>query len=99
VLLSAYTSLPAVAERGLVRLFPVRLLMRDRFDSAARAPRIGQPVLLLHGNRDEVIPFDLGRALAGRFPRARFVEVDGAHHNDLWERPPTLAEYVAFVAR
>jgi uncharacterized protein len=99
VLLTPYTSLPTVAARGVVRFFPVQLLMRDRFDSAARAPRIDRPVLVLHGNRDEVIPFDDGRALAGRFPHARFVEVDGAHHNDIWDRPPTRTEYFAFVAR
>jgi len=97
-LLSPYTSLPVVAERGVLRLFPVRLLMLDRFDSASRAPQIDKPVLVLHGNRDEVIPFEDGRRLARRFPHARFVEIDGAYHNDLWGRPPTLAEYLAFVA-
>jgi uncharacterized protein len=98
-LLSPFPSLAAVAARGPFRIFPVQLLLRDRFDSAARAPRIDRPVLVLHGNRDEVIPFDLGSALARRFPNARFVEVEGAHHNDLWKHPPTMAEYLAFVAR
>jgi fermentation-respiration switch protein FrsA (DUF1100 family) len=99
VLLAPFTSLPAVAGRGFFRLFPARLLMRDHFDSASRAGQIDRPVLVLHGNRDKVIPFDLGKALAGKFPRARFVEVEGAHHNDLWERSPTATEYFAFVAR
>lgn len=71
--------------------------MRDRFDSASRAPSLTLPVLVLHGTRDEVVPFDLGKALAAKFPRARFVEVPGAGHNDVWDRPPTLAEALAFV--
>ena len=99
VLLSPYTSLPAVAASGVLRLFPVRLLMRDRFDSEALAPGIHHPVLVLHGDRDEVVPFQLGKALAERFPRARLVRVEGAGHNDLWEHPPTASEYHAFVAR
>ena len=98
-LLSPYTSLPAAAARGVFRAFPVSLLMRDRFDSVSLAPRIRQPVLVLHGERDEVIPFELGRALAGSFPAARFVRVEGAGHNDLWEHSPTRSEYLAFVAR
>lgn len=98
-LLSPYTSLPAVAASGILRLFPIRLLMRDRFDSEARAPAIRHPVLVLHGDRDEVIPFELGKALAERFPRARLVRIEGAGHNDLWEHAPTASEYYAFVAR
>jgi pimeloyl-ACP methyl ester carboxylesterase len=98
-LLSPYTSLPAVAARGALRLFPVRLLMHDRFDSAALAPGIRQPVLVLHGDRDEVVPFELGQALVERFPRAHLVRVQGAGHNDLWEHSPTASEYFAFVSQ
>jgi len=96
VLLSPYTSLPAVAASGILRLFPLRLLMRD---SEALAAGIHHPVLVLHGDRDEVVPFELGKALAGRFPRARFVRIEGADHNDLWDHAPTASEYYAFVAR
>jgi hypothetical protein len=99
VLLSPYTSMTAVADQGIYRVFPVRLLMRDRFDSGSLASRIRLPVLVLHGNRDEVVPFALGRALAETFPHARLVEVPDAGHNDLWDHSPTLAEYLAFVAR
>jgi hypothetical protein len=99
VLLSPYTSMTDVAARGPFRVFPVRLLTRDRFDSEALAPRIERPILVLHGNRDEIVPFELGKALAARFPHARFVEVVGAGHNDLWQHPLTANEYLAFVAR
>jgi pimeloyl-ACP methyl ester carboxylesterase len=99
VLLSPYTSMPDIAVRGVFRVFPVRLLMRDRFESGALARRIDRPVLVLHGDRDEVVPFDLGQALSARFPHARFVEVRGAGHNDLWQHPPTTSEYLDFVAR
>ncbi|MEW5741807.1 MAG: alpha/beta hydrolase [Myxococcota bacterium] len=96
VLLSPYTALPDVGARAFP-FFPVRLLMRDRFDSASRAPSIRVPVLVLHGPADEVIPFELGKALAAKFPHARFVEVPGAGHNDLWDRRPTLDEAIRFV--
>lgn len=96
LLLTPYTSLPDVGARAFGFL-PLRLLMRDQFDSATRAPGIALPVLVIHGDADEVIPADLGKALAGRFPRARFVGVPGAHHNDLWERPEVRAAALGFV--
>ena len=99
VLLSPYTSMAAVAARGLLRAFPVRLLIRDRFDSELLASRIDRPVLVLHGSRDEIVPIELGRALSTRFPQVRFVEVAGAGHNDLWQHPSTTSEYLDFVAR
>jgi len=98
-LLSPYTSMTAVAEWGIYRMFPVRLLIRDRFDSEWLASRIEIPVLVLHGSRDEVVPFALGGTLAARFPDARFVEVPGAGHNDLWQHSLTMGEFLAFVAR
>jgi pimeloyl-ACP methyl ester carboxylesterase len=97
VLLTPYTSLPDVAQRALP-WFPVRLLMRDTLDSASRAPSIQQRVLIIHGTDDEVVPFDLGRKLAGRFPHARFVAVLGGTHNTVWRREETRSAFIEFVA-
>lgn len=92
VLLSPYTALPDVAARAFGWL-PVRVLMRDRFDSASRAADVKVPVLIIHGTDDEVISFALGKELSGRFTNAKFLEVPGAHHNDLWEQPQTAAVF------
>lgn len=96
VLLSPYTSLPDVAARALPA-FPVRWLMRDRFDSAALAPGLRLPTLVVHGTRDEVVPFDLGQALAGRIPGGTFFPVEGAGHNELWDRGGALEAVLRFV--
>jgi pimeloyl-ACP methyl ester carboxylesterase len=84
VLLSPYTSLPDVAARSFTWL-PVRLLMRDRFDSKSRAADVKIPTLLIHGTLDEVIPFALGQELSTLIPGAKFVAKQGLHHNDLWD--------------
>ncbi len=96
LLVSAYTSLPDVGAR-VFPFLPVRLLMRDRFDSASHAPHIAIPVLAIHGTDDEVIPFDLGKTLAARFPSARFLAIERAHHNDIWEKPEVQAAAVSFA--
>jgi fermentation-respiration switch protein FrsA (DUF1100 family) len=63
---------------------PVRLLMRDRFESIAKIAAIDVPVLVTHGTRDEVVPAEQFDRLyeAIRAPKMRAV-FDGATHVDL----------------
>ncbi len=96
LLLSPYTSLPDVGASAFPWL-PVRLLMRDRFESAVAAPGIALPVLIVHGTEDTVIPVSLGRSLAARFPQATFTAVAGAGHNDLWTRAEVIDAVLRFT--
>jgi hypothetical protein len=61
-----------------------RNLTRNKFDTARKLGRISCPVMVAHGERDEIIPASQGRALyaAAREPK-RLVMVAGAGHNDL----------------
>ena len=62
--------------------FPVRWLMKDRFDTLSLAPRIKVPVLILHGTEDQAIPFRMSETLARAFGRqATLVPVQDADHN------------------
>ncbi len=83
VLLSPYTSMVDVAQR-LVVVLPASLLLRDRFDTRAKAPSVRIPVMIVHGSDDTLIPVEMGRGLSRLFPRARFVELAGRGHNDLF---------------
>lgn len=83
VLEAPYTS---IAEVGASHYWflPVGLLLRDAFDARAAAPRVAAPVLVVHGENDDVIPARFGRALYEALPQpkqARFIP--GAGHNDL----------------
>jgi alpha-beta hydrolase superfamily lysophospholipase len=98
VLFTPYTSLPDVAARVLPFL-PVRLLMRDRFDSASKASLVKQPVLVVHGTADEVVPFELGLSLSQALPAATLVRVEGGRHNDVAGRPEVWAALGAFVTK
>jgi fermentation-respiration switch protein FrsA (DUF1100 family) len=99
VLYSPYTSIADVAA-GWLPFLPHRLLLKDRFDSASKAREIRQPVLVVHGSDDEVIPFALGRELSSLFPNGRFLPVEQARHNDLFVRGggALLAEVARFAA-
>mgnify|MGYP001618192792 FL=1 len=60
-------------------------LMKTRFDSLSKIGRIHAPLLLLHGDADEVVPHAEGRRLfeAAREPKA-FYTIPRARHNDTY---------------
>lgn len=80
VLQSTFTSLPDAAGTHYPWL-PVRWLMQNRFDSLARIKRYEGPVLVSHGTKDEVVPFEQGMRLYDSAPgRKRFVELPNGMH-------------------
>ncbi len=100
VLLSPYTSILDVAADMVPR--PLALLaLRDTFDSRARLLRAAQPVLVIHGSRDQVIPYAHGRALAEALgPRATLLTLEGCDHNDVFAREATrILDAVVAAAR
>lgn len=83
VLVTPFLSLEETAAR-IYRFLPVRLLIKDRFDSAGRLPRFKGPVAILVAEKDEVVGAAQGRELA-RLARSRgetaYVELAEAGHN------------------
>ena len=65
---------------------PAYWLVKDRYESVAKIDRIGSPLFLLHGGRDQVVPSIFGRKLfqAARDPKELLV-LPEADHNDLFE--------------
>ncbi len=42
---------------------PVKLLLKDRYDSISKIKMINTPILIMHGEKDDVIPFSMGKEL------------------------------------
>ncbi|MDJ0788018.1 MAG: alpha/beta hydrolase [Myxococcota bacterium] len=82
ILQSTFTSVADIS-RATVG-FGLGPLLVDRFPSDRRIGRTQSPLLQLHGDRDTIIPFDLGQQLFRRAPEPkRFHRVRGAGHNDV----------------
>lgn len=96
VLITPYTSIVDMGAK-IFPWLPVRLLARDRFDSASKAPGLKLPVLIVHGTRDEVIPTDMGRRMGALFPNATVRLMEGRRHNDILGRPEILHELTEFA--
>lgn len=62
----------------------VGYLFHTRWDSLAKVSRLRAPLLVLHGDADEVVPYAQGRALFAAAPEPKtFVTVRGGRHNDM----------------
>jgi pimeloyl-ACP methyl ester carboxylesterase len=99
ILLTPYDSIAEVAQK-LYPLFPVRWLIKDRFDSASRAAEITIPVLIGSAELDRVIALQHTLALRQRFTRASVVyqQIKGAAHNDIIDFPQYRALVEGFIA-
>lgn len=87
VLVTPFDSLAEVAQAHYL-VFPVRLLMRDRYQSTDYLPRYAGPLLVLRGGRDEVIPpANTDRLLATLTHKPQVVDFLRADHNDISQDP------------
>lgn len=84
VLITPYTSIPRVAAR-FAPLLPTSWIIKDRFDTLAKAPKIKAKALVIHGDADEVVPYDMGQDVAAALG-AQLITVPGGHHGDLFAR-------------
>ncbi|MBT5472205.1 MAG: alpha/beta hydrolase [Nitrospina sp.] len=84
ILESVFTS-AADMSRKIFPLFPLGWAIRSKLDAIGKVAQIKLPKLILHGDRDEIVPFDLGRKLydAAADPKI-FYTIEGAGHNDTY---------------
>jgi fermentation-respiration switch protein FrsA (DUF1100 family) len=79
ILEGAPASIVAIGERRYP-FFPIRLLIRNPFESITRIGKVGSPLLFLHSPEDTIVPIAEGRRLFDAAPAPKqFVEVSGGH--------------------
>jgi fermentation-respiration switch protein FrsA (DUF1100 family) len=75
------------------------LLAGSGFDSRRHVRSLRVPLLVAHGDADDVVPYALGEELfAAAGQPKRFLRLPGAHHNDVFENP-VLLDTIADFAR
>jgi uncharacterized protein len=84
ILESVFTSASDMS-RKIMPLIPLGWAIRSKLDAINKVPELKLPKLFLHGDRDEVVPFDLGRKLyeAAADPKSFYI-IQGAGHNDTY---------------
>lgn len=82
ILVSTFTSVDIFARR----FYAPGFLVRDRFDNLSVVKSYDQPILIIHGNRDDVVPYSHGKALSEAAKDAQLVTYT-CGHNDM---PPDV---------
>lgn len=85
VLISPATSLSQV----MLHLYPDRPLQKKIaaiYDSSRKISKVHSPLLIVHGDMDELVPFKQGKELfqKANFPKI-FYRVQGSGHNNIYE--------------
>lgn len=84
VLVAPFASLGDMARIAYPYL-PLNWLLGNRYNSVARISQLHQPVLILHGDQDEIVPLSQGeKLLEAANPPKSFQVLPGAGHNDTY---------------
>jgi pimeloyl-ACP methyl ester carboxylesterase len=85
ILESAFPSIEAVAKHYYGGL-PVHWLLGAQFRLIERLPALSLPKLIIHGDRDDIIPLELGRQIyEAAKPPKMFHVINGAAHNNTYQ--------------
>jgi len=81
---SSFTSIrDMVSNRKWFAIFPVDLILTQRFESIKKVPQLKMPVLFIHGTADTTVPSDMSQKLYNAAPEPKqLVLIPGADHNN-----------------
>ena len=84
VLEATFTSVRDMIDQSPWGFLPVGLILTQEFDTLSKMRDLKMPVLITHGTRDSIVPFQMGERLydAAQGPK-RFIRVEGAGHHNL----------------
>ena len=81
----SFTSARAMVDfqSGVYRMFPIDLLLTQRFDSIAKVDRLQMPVLFIHGTADTIVPVEMSQKLFDSAPEPKqlYIVPDAGHNN------------------
>jgi uncharacterized protein len=85
IMFSCFTSGVDMAHR-IVPFLPASVLLRHRFNNIGKIKHVACPILIGHGRRDRIVPFEMGERLAAAAKSpVSTLWIDEADHNDFYE--------------
>ena len=62
ILESPFTSMVDAA-KNVYPYFPIRLLLKDKYESDKKINNLRSPILIMHGEADKIVPFWMGKKM------------------------------------
>ena len=59
ILESPFTSMTKLAQK-YYPIFPIKIILKDKYDTLSKIKKINSPILVLHGQMDTIVPFSMG---------------------------------------
>lgn len=97
---SSFTAMQTVVlqHKPYLRIFPLELLLTQRFNSIGKLSKLAMPTLFIHGTADSTIPVWMSQQLYAKAPNPKTLWiVPDAEHNNVAETAGT--EYFQVVQR
>jgi len=66
----------------------------ETFDASKQLERIGQPVMVVHGDNDKIVPNKIAKNLARKIPNAKINLLKRVGHLPQWEAAETLSKII-----
>ncbi len=81
---AAFTSISDMARQSTAyRIFPLELIVHQRFNSVKKVSDLQVPVLYIHGTHDELVPHEMSRELYNRTSSSKLLKlITGGGHNN-----------------
>ena len=97
LLISPFTTLADIAKKRFW-FYPTSVLVNNAFDNTVALKQYRNPITIIHGNKDSIIPLKLGQKLFDSLQtEKKFVIIDGGGHNDLFLYPETYTTITNFL--
>ena len=85
VLEAPFTSISDIAKKKY-KIFPTKLLVRDKFDNLSKIDKLKSPLLIISGKKDEIVPHNHSIKLLNKaIVKKKSVFIDEAIHNNLYD--------------
>jgi len=98
LLITPFTDLAAVAKQRFW-FYPTSLLVENAYDNVANLATYSGPTYIIHGKKDRLIPYPLGRELYETLQGDKtFETIEAAGHNDLFNSPETVGAIQTFLS-
>lgn len=97
-LISPFSSLADVAKARYM-LYPIRIILKENYDNVAALKNYTEELLIIHGGLDRIIPIHFAEKLFESIAseQKRFVKIDEARHNDLYNFEKLGSEILNFI--
>jgi hypothetical protein len=97
VLITPYDSMLALAKKQYP-MFPISLLLKDKYDSMSLAHKVSAPVLVLAGGKDKLIPLIHSKNVVEALgpENANMIVIEQAGHNNIFQFEDSYASLTRF---